>query len=249
MDVWPGSSDVLPPQMHDPVTVRDPVLPAAADHRVDRGAQARRTSRPSAHRRGPTCSRDAWASISMGLVSIAHQRVLERAGPARLRRALRLRRAVAPAGDRLVHVGDRHRRRRPAVLLLSPDRAPGPADLGDAPGAPLQPVLQLRHRAAAEVEQQRRRIPAGSAAAARRPAVDGVRQLLASTSSTSSGSTPSASARFGGPSSSSSTRRRTTACTTAWTRSTWTRTTAASSSCGTGCSAPSAARRSGRTTG
>ena len=114
----------------------------------------------------------------MGLVSIATSGVLN--GVALLGYAA-LYVYVAPwhlPADRVVHVGDRHRRRRPALLLLSPDGAPGAPDLGHASGPPLQPVLQLRHRTAAEVEHQRRRLPAGAAAAVRRAAVDGVRQLL-----------------------------------------------------------------------
>ena len=104
---------------------------------------------------GPTCaatrgpaSRWAWSRSAPAAV--------ERSRAAWLRRDLRLRRALAPARQPVVHVGDRHPRRRPAVLRLSPDRAPGAAVLGHPPGPPLQPVLQLRHRAAAEVEQQRR---------------------------------------------------------------------------------------------
>ena len=46
--------------------------------------------------------------------------------------------------------------------------------------------------------------------------------------STSTGFTPNASGSYGGQSNSSSTRRRTTGCTTVWTRSIWTGTTAAS---------------------
>ena len=160
-----------------------------------------------------------------------------------IRGAVRLRRALAPARHRVVHVGDRHPRCGPAVLLLPPDRPSGAADLGHASGPPLQPVLQLRHRAAAEVEQQRRDpawIPCRCSACRR----GWCSRASRSTSSTSSGCTPSASASSGGQSNSSSTRRRTTACTTAWTPSTSTRTTAGSSSCGTGCSAASSAETS-----
>ena len=107
-----------------------------------------------------------------------HHRGVEVHCAARLRRHLRLPGPVASAGHPVVHLGHRHRRRRPAVLHLPPDRAPGAADLGHPPGAPLQPVLQFRHRTAAEVEQQRRDPDVDSVAAAGHSAVDGVRQLL-----------------------------------------------------------------------
>ena len=103
----PAHSEVLPPLMHDPVTVRRPVLPAAADHRVDGGPQARahrsRTSAPA----GAYLKPDAWASIWMGVVSIATTGAgtfLALLGYAALYAY------VAPwhlPVDRLVHVGDR----------------------------------------------------------------------------------------------------------------------------------------------
>ena len=64
------------------------------------------------------------------------------------------------------------------VLPRAPGRAPRADRLGDPPGPSLQRVLQLRHGAAAEVEQLRGDRDVAAAAAARRPAVDGVHQLL-----------------------------------------------------------------------
>jgi Fatty acid hydroxylase superfamily len=43
---------------------------------------------------------------------------------------------MASARKPLVHVGDRHRRRRPALLRISPDGAPGAHLLGHPPGTP-----------------------------------------------------------------------------------------------------------------
>ena len=62
--------------------------------------------------------------------------------------------------------------------LGAPRRAPGAPRLGHPPGAPLQRVLQLRHRAAAEVEQLRRDRRLAAAAPARGAAGPGVPRLL-----------------------------------------------------------------------
>ena len=135
----------------------------------------------------------------MGVVSIGTSGVMNGLALLGLRRAVRVRRAVASACHRLVHVGDRHRGRRLALLRVSPDGAPGPAVLGDPSGPPLQPVLQLRHRAAAEVEHQRRRVPARTCchlSACRRGWCSPASR---STWSTSSGFTPNASGRLWRP--------------------------------------------------
>ena len=80
--------------------VRRPVLPAAADHRVGRGAQARPRRGASAHPSGclPEARRVGQHLDGPGVRR--HQRGAERDRAARLRRALRLRRAVAPARQR-----------------------------------------------------------------------------------------------------------------------------------------------------
>ncbi len=239
--------DFLPPQMRDPVLFAVPffllllILEWTAARKLEHaGRTAAGTGAYHAPRRVGEHLDGAGVDGHHGCVEVP--------GAARLRRDLRLSRAMAPVGDAVVHVGDRDRRRRPAVLPVSPDRAPGPADLGDTPGAPLQRVLQLRDRAAAEVEQQRRDPDVDSVAAVGCSAVDGVLQLLDQPDLPVLGAHRAHRQALAARSSSSSTRRRTTGCTTAWTASTWTRTTAASSSSGTGCSAPSSPRCSGRTT-
>ena len=123
-------------------------------------------------------SGDARATISMGLVSVATTaawKFLALLGYAAIYAYLAPWHLPANAWYTWVIAA---RRRRPAVLHVPPHRAPGPADLGDAPGPPLQRVLQLRHRAAAEVEQQWRDPDVDSVAADGHSAVDGVRRLL-----------------------------------------------------------------------
>ena len=232
--------DVLPPQMRDPGAVRDPVLPAAADPGVDGGAQARAAS---SHRRaravrGLSAARRVGEHLDgpgVGRRPPGAWKVLALLGYAALYAYVAPWHLPSTAWYTWVIA---HPRRRPAVLRLPPHRAPGTPGLGHAPGAPLQPVLQLRHRTAAEVEQQRRDPHLDSAAAAGRSAVDGVRQLLGQPGLPVLGAHRAHRQDVAARSNSSSTRRRTTACITAWTRSTSTRTTAASSSCGTGSSAP-----------
>jgi len=207
-------SDVLPPLMHDPVTFAVPFFLLLLIIEWGRGAQAGPHRGPSRRLPGRTCGPtrgpvSGWAWCRSGPAGVLNGIAL--LGYAAL---LRLRRSLAPSGQPVVHVGDRHCRRRPPLLRLSPDGTPGSADLGHSSGPSLEPVLQLRHRTAAEVEHQWRRLPARATAALRCSAVDGVSPASRSTSSTSSGSTPSASESSGVQSNSSSIRRRTTGCTT-----------------------------------
>lgn len=127
---------------------------------------------------GAYLTRDSVASISMGLVSIATTagwKSLALLGYAAIYAYL----APGSCPPPVVHLGDRDRWCRSAVLLLSPHRPPSSADLGYPPGASLQRILQLRHRAAPEVEQQRRDSHVGSAATDGASPLDGVLQLVA----------------------------------------------------------------------
>ena len=173
MDLAKAFSDVLPPLMHDPVMFAVPFFLLLL---IIEWAAARKLAHDEARAPAIRCVSEA-RRVGQHLDGPGvgrHQRAAQRDRAARLRGALRLRRAVAPARQSVVHVGDRHRRCGPALLRLPPDGAPGAADLGHPSGPSLQPVLQLRHRAAAEVEHQRRRVPAGAAAALRRSALAGV---------------------------------------------------------------------------
>ena len=124
-----------------PGDLRRSVLPGPAGHRVGRRTQARPLrGRAASLGRLPETRRMGQHLDGRGLGR--HQCGAERDRAVRLCRALRLRRAMASACQRVVHVGDRHRRRGLLVLLVSPDGPSRPHLLGDAPGAPLQPVLQ-----------------------------------------------------------------------------------------------------------
>ena len=68
-------------------------------------------------------------------------------------------------------------RARPRLLLAPPLLAPRAHRLGRPPGAPLQRVHELRHRAAAEVEPVVRVLLLAAAAAARLRAVDALRRV------------------------------------------------------------------------
>ncbi|CKT13257.1 Uncharacterised protein [Mycobacterium tuberculosis] len=155
----------------------------AADSRMDGGPQAGK------HR--DRCYRAATARLGRlphprlggqhldGAGFDSHHRRLEVPCPARLCRNLCLPCPLAAVRPPVVHLGDRDRWCRSAVLLLSPHRPPSSADLGYPPGASLQRILQLRHRAAPEVEQQRRDSHVGSAATDGASPLDGVLQLVA----------------------------------------------------------------------
>ena len=102
-----ASEQVLPPLMHDPVTFAVPFFLLSSRHRVGRGAQARpHRERARTVRRLPEARR--VGQHLDGRRVRRHQRGDERHRAVRLRGALCLRRAVAAACHRLVHVGDRH---------------------------------------------------------------------------------------------------------------------------------------------
>ena len=216
--------EIIPPSMREPVLFAVPFFSAVADDRVDGRPQLEHLEdRPTS---GAYMARDAWASISMGLVSVATMGHGS-SGAVGLCGPLRLRGALASVGDEvatwviaLVGVD--------LLLLLPPHRASRTTDLGNPPGTPLQSLLQLRDGAASEVEQQRRNRGLDAIAAVGNSALDGFSAAFRSASSTSSGSTPSGSVGCPGPSSSCSTPRLTTESITGSTSCTSTRTTAES---------------------
>lgn len=168
-----------PPRSGDPGDSRLPHLP---DPRMDRGPHPRtrragpRRTHPPPARRLREAGRTREHLDGSGLHR--HERRMEGAGPRRIFGTVGLRRTLAPARRRLVHVGDPARRHRRPLVLVPPDGAPRPPGLGDPPGAPLERVLQLRDRAAPEVEQQRRDHHVAAAPPDRHPTVDGFRRLL-----------------------------------------------------------------------
>ena len=144
-----------------PGAVRDPVFPSAVDSGVDSRPQTRTHRTGSERAAGSTGlrrlpERRLLGEHLDGAGLGSHHRYMEIHRAAGLRGDLCLPGSLASARDAVVHLGDRDRRCRRAVLLVSPLRAPDSADLGHSSGTPLQSVLQLRHRTAPEMEQQRR---------------------------------------------------------------------------------------------
>ena len=166
--------------MHDPVLFAVPffLLLLVIEWTAARKLAAHRGPERAPVRGLPAAATRGRAS-AMGLVSIGTTGALELPRAARLRRDLRLRRAVAPAVDRLVHVGDRHPRRRPAVTtayhrMAHRVRLVWATHQAHHSSQYFNFATALRQKWNNSGDDP----PAGAAATARRSAVDGVRQLL-----------------------------------------------------------------------